>query len=317
MSPSRLTHCNGRAVAEVLRTRARVCVFYVEEDANGQLSRRPFWGNAHDYDPSRGLQVWFDGMGELEWVDEGDDWTWETTERSAALCGGATQRKLPFQPVFDSVPDPDAARAPAPAAPPTLPPAPAAPSTLPPAMRSLMAMAARGNDSPHTAATFKFHKKAKLFRSARAKGVPEDSLPLLKHRFVKGALAGWGAPPRPSAALPYHRSENLAALATAARGAVAKAAEAKPPAPQRAAAKPAGGGGAPAAAPAPFPLRVAIESGDSGAAMSGAKRKSPDASAPASAAAVMRPQPPAKRLSPTAADGGARPLANWNQVVVL
>ena len=72
MSPSRLTHCNGRAVAEVLRTRARVCVFYVEEDANGQLSRRPFWGNAHDYDPSRGLQVWFDGMGELEWVDEGD-----------------------------------------------------------------------------------------------------------------------------------------------------------------------------------------------------------------------------------------------------
>ena len=58
-------------------------------------------------------------------------------------------------------------------------------------------LAARGNDSPHTAATFKFHKKAKLLGSARAKGVPEDSLPLLKHRFVKGALAGWGAPPRP------------------------------------------------------------------------------------------------------------------------
>ena len=91
-----LTHFNGRAIATVLQTQARLCVWYVEQDTDGRLSRRPFWGRALDYDPSRGLKVWLDGAqseAECEWVDEGDDWEWETLEQAANRYG-AVQLKL-------------------------------------------------------------------------------------------------------------------------------------------------------------------------------------------------------------------------------
>ena len=93
---SHLTHFNGRAIATVLQTQARLCVWYVEQDTDGRLSRRPFWGRALDYDPSRGLKVWLDGAqseAECEWVDEGDDWEWETLEQAANRYG-AVQLKL-------------------------------------------------------------------------------------------------------------------------------------------------------------------------------------------------------------------------------
>lgn len=76
-SHTRSTHCNGRRVEEALCERARLCVWYVEEDAQGNLSRQPYWAVAHNYDPARGLQVWFDDArseDDCEWIDEGDDW---------------------------------------------------------------------------------------------------------------------------------------------------------------------------------------------------------------------------------------------------
>ena len=91
-----LTHFNGREIATVLQTQARLCVWYVEQDAEGRLCRRPFWGRAFDYDPSSGLKVWLDGAqseADCEWVDEGDDWEWETPEQ-AAERHGAVQLKL-------------------------------------------------------------------------------------------------------------------------------------------------------------------------------------------------------------------------------
>ena len=91
-----LTHFNGREIATVLQTQARLCVWYVEQDAEGRLCRRPFWGRAFDYDPSSGLKVWLDGAqseADCEWVDEGDDWEWETPEQAAERYG-AVQLKL-------------------------------------------------------------------------------------------------------------------------------------------------------------------------------------------------------------------------------
>ena len=150
---SHLTHFNGRAIGTVLQTQARLCVWYVEQDTDGRLSRRPFWGRALDYDPSRGLKVWLDGAqseAECEWVDEGDDWEWETVEQAANRYG-AVQLKLKIgdHPLCVRLPF----KRPATAAPPTY---------------ASGSRAEHSGESSRPESPYAFAKKAKLLAASRA-----------------------------------------------------------------------------------------------------------------------------------------------------
>ena len=157
-----LTHFNGREIATVLQTQARLCVWYVEQDAEGRLCRRPFWGRAFDYDPSSGLKVWLDGAqseDDCEWVDEGDDWEWETPEQAAERYG-AVQPKLNINdhPLCVRLPF----KRPATGAPPNTNASESAPE--PDGERSRP-------ESPYT-----FAKKAKLLRAAAAQEAAQQQL---------------------------------------------------------------------------------------------------------------------------------------------
>ena len=148
-----LTHFNGRAIATVLQTQARLCVWYVEQDTDGRLSRRPFWGRVLDYDPSHGLKVWLDGAqseAECEWVDEGDDWEWETLEQAANRYG-AVQLKLKIgdHPLCVRLPF----KRPATAAPPTY---------------ASGSADAHSGESSRPESPYAFAKKAKLLGGVRA-----------------------------------------------------------------------------------------------------------------------------------------------------
>ena len=179
-----LTHFNGREIATVLQTQARLCVWYVEQDAEGRLCRRPFWGRAFDYDPSSGLKVWLDGAqseADCEWVDEGDDWEWETPEQAAERYG-AVQLKLNIgdHPLCVRLPF----KRPATGEPPTTNASESAPD--PDGERSRP-------ESPYT-----FAKKAKLLRAAAAQEAAQQQLQASHAAALQAYSAGvrHARPPR-------------------------------------------------------------------------------------------------------------------------
>ena len=194
---SHLTHFNGRAIGAVLQAQARLCVWYVEQDVGGRLSRRPFWGTAIDYDPSRGLKVWLDGAeseAACEWVDEGDDWEWETPEQAANRYG-AVQLKLKIRdyPLCVRLPFKRTAAA----------------EATPPAVEDASGMVAGSSgESPRAASAYTFAKKAKLLSGARSTGSPRrqplhaDAAARQLQAYSAGVRLACRIPPPPPCSYP-------------------------------------------------------------------------------------------------------------------
>lgn len=189
------THCNGRRVDEILQTRARLCVWYVEAEPGGQLSRKPYWGHAIAYDINRGLQVWFDGASSAEewWVDEGDDWEWETAEQAAcSLRVVQLKMQIGGRPIRARLPFRDAKAGASDASAPPSQQVTRTPSPTPAGEREqASALAARGSESPRNASAYLFHKKAKLLGTAFAKGAAVEDIAAPKGQ---PALARVGMP---------------------------------------------------------------------------------------------------------------------------
>ena len=335
-----LTHFNGREIATVLQTQARLCVWYVEQDAEGRLCRRPFWGRAFDYDPSSGLKVWLDGAqseDDCEWVDEGDDWEWETPEQ-AAERHGAVQLKLNINdhPLCVRLPF----KRPATGAPPTTNASESAPE--PDGERSRP-------ESPYT-----FAKKAKLLRAAAAQEAAQQQLQASHAAALQAYSAGVGArehterlaqqaahhhldrhldhemaasaaapPPPPLCARPGSSTGSRSSSSGSGNASPRHRPAAAPPTSPRAAVC-----GAPAAAPAPFPHAMRMATGAGGylpypvSQYPGTGRPpsaAPNGGAPATAAAKRAARGGSAGPSPRAPQSGAssRPLANWNQIIIL
>ena len=215
---------NGRSVETVLRERHRVLVWFVEETEDGGLTRRPHWGTARSYDPNRGLQVkWIDDR-ETEWIDEGDDWRWETSEeRECAFKAvqlrmrvgeGALCSRLPFVPSESSAPA---------AAPPVAP--------LEPTVHSVMGVTS--DDSPRAVDSDRFSKKARLMQAFSQAMASAPTAASARPAWMPAAAPAAAAPIQSTAAAARAMTALAAAAAVAVGGQPSSVPRAEVPTPKR------------------------------------------------------------------------------------